>query len=145
MKKKESIGRLISCINRYTHIYLRDSMQKYNLGSGQFRLLTTLYKHGDGINQEYFANFLKMDKATAARSIKKMENAGFIIRKKDENDNRAYNVFLTDKAKKLQPKIKYILNKWTQILLKDFSEEEQKIYINFLKKSEKNASEYLKE
>ena len=145
MKKKESIGRLISCINRYTHIYLRDSMQKYNLGSGQFRLLTTLYKHGDGINQEYFANFLKMDKATAARSIKKMENAGFIIRKKDEKDKRAYNVFLTDKAKKLQPKIKYILNKWTQILLRDFSEEEQKIYINFLKKSEKNASEYLKE
>ena len=145
MKKKESIGRLISCINRYTHIYLRDSMQKYNLGSGQFRLLTTLYKHGDGINQEYFANFLKMDNATAARSIKKMENAGFIIRKKDENDKRAYNVFLTDKAKELQPKIKYILARWTQILLKDFSEEEQKDYINFLKKSEKNASEYLKE
>ncbi len=145
MKKKESIGRLISCINRYTHIYLRDSMQKYNLGSGQFRLLTTLYKHGDGINQEYFANFLKMDKATAARSIKKMENAGFILRKKDENDKRAYNVFLTDKAKELQPKIKYILTRWTQILLKDFSEEEQKEYINFLKKSEKNASEYLKE
>lgn len=145
MKKKESIGRLISCINRYTHIYLRDSMEKYNLGSGQFRLLTTLYKHGDGINQEYFANFLKMDKATAARSIKKMENAGFILRKKDENDKRAYNVFLTDKAKELQPKIKYILTRWTQILLKDFSEEEQKEYINFLKKTEKNASEYLKE
>jgi DNA-binding MarR family transcriptional regulator len=145
LKKKESIGRLISCINRYTHIYLRDSMKKYNLGSGQFRLLTTLYKHGDGINQEYFANFLKMDKATAARSIKKMENAGFIIRKKDENDKRAYNVFLTDKAKKLQPKIKYILARWTQILLKDFSEDEQRTYINFLKKSEKNASEYLKE
>jgi DNA-binding MarR family transcriptional regulator len=145
LKKKESIGRLISCINRYTHIYLRDSMQKYNLGSGQFRLLTTLYKHGDGINQEYFANFLKMDKATAARSIKKMENAGFITRKKDENDKRAYNVFLTDKAKELQPKIKYILTRWTQILLKDFSEKEQKEYINFLKKSEKNASEYLKE
>jgi DNA-binding MarR family transcriptional regulator len=120
-------------------------MQKYNLGSGQFRLLTTLYKHGDGINQEYFANFLKMDKATAARSIKKMENAGFIIREKDEKDKRAYNVFLTDKAKELQPKIKYILARWTQILLKDFSEEEQKTYIDFLKKSEKNATEYLKE
>lgn len=145
MKKKESIGRLISCINRYTHIYLRDSLQKYQLGSGQFRLLTTLYKHGDGINQEYFANFLKMDKATAARSIKKLEDVGFILRKKDEKDKRAYNVYLTEKAKELEPKIKRILNSWTRILLKDFSDDEQIAYINFLKKSVKNASDYLRE
>lgn len=141
MNQTKSVGRYISCIYRHFHKYMQDQLQEYNLGSGQFHFLMMLYNK-DGVNQETLAEILNIDKATSARAIKKLEEQGFVTRKRDTNDRRNYNVFLTEKAKKLQPKIKEILSTWTEILLKDISKEEQNQLFNLLEKIAQNATQH---
>lgn len=141
MNHPKSIGRFISCIYRYFHKHMHDQLQEYNLGSGQFHFLMMLYNK-DGVNQKTLAETLHIDKATSARAIKKLEEQGFVTRIRDANDRRNYNVFLTEKAKKLKPKIREMLRNWTKILLKDISKEDEEKLFNLLEKIAQNATEY---
>lgn len=138
MEQRRSVGREISCIYRNFHIYLHNQLEQYNLGSGQFHFLMMLYNK-DGVNQETLAETLKIDKATSARAIKKLEEQGYIIRRRDENDRRNYNIYLTDKANKIKPKIKNILHQWTKQILKDITKKEEEQLFIILEKISKNA------
>ena len=138
MEKPKSIGRYISCIYRNFHIYLHHQLEDYHLGSGQVHFLMMLYKY-EKVNQEKIAEYLHIDKATVARALKKLEQEDYILRKKDESDRRNYNIFLTEKAKHLQPKIRSILHYWTQQLLDGIDEENQDQLFNLLEKITINA------
>ena len=138
MKQQKSVGRLISCIHRNTHIYLHHELESYNLGSGQLHFLILLYNK-DGVNQETLAETIKIDKTTCARAIRKLIDQGFVTRKKDPHDKRAYKIFLTKKAIDLKPTIKSILKNCTKELLNGFKKEEKKIIFDFLEQISKNA------
>ena len=144
MNESKSVGRYISCIYRYFHKYMHTQLQEYSLGSGQFHFLMMLYKK-DGVNQETLAEELHIDKATSARAIKKLEEQGFVIRKKDAHDKRNYHIYLTPKAKKLKTNIRKILSNWTDILLKDLSKKEEQQLFILLDKISQNATEYNEE
>jgi len=118
-----------------------NKLKKYNLGIGQLHFLKKLYLK-DGINQEYLAKSLNYSKATSTRAIQKLEKEGFITRRRDVNDKRACNIFLTDKGKSLEPEINKIISEWGTILLTGFDDDEQKKFIGFLKKTIDNASSY---
>jgi len=141
MNQTKSVGRYISCIYRNFHKYLHEQLKEFNLGSGQFHFLMMLYKK-DGVNQETLAEKLNIDKATSARAIKKLEEQGFVIRKKDPNDRRNYAIYLTEKALRLKPKIRNVLSNWTDILLYDISIEEQQQLFSLLEKISRNATEH---
>jgi len=141
MKKQKSVGRIISCIHRFTHIHLSNELEPYNIGIGQLHFLMKLYKN-DGINQEMLAHCLQTDKATSARAIKKLEKEGFVRRKTDEKDKRAYKIYLTKKAKDLKIKIGRITKNWTNTLLTGFSEEEKNLLFSYLDRILKNATEF---
>ena len=136
---RKSVGRYVSCIHRYSRIYIANELEALGIGYGQFHFLRLLYKK-DGINQETLAEFLMTDKATSARAIKKLEDEGYIIREKDKFDKRSYKIFLTEKAKKFEPKIKKILRNWTEILLTDFNEDEKKLLFKYLQRIVDNAT-----
>ncbi len=139
MNNQESIGRLAAIVYRYSQVHMNNELKKYNIGIGQIYFLKKLYKK-DGINQEHLAESLTFSKATSTRAIKKLEKEGYIIRKKDNTDKRAYNVFITKKGKKLENIFKNISSDWTEILLSGFTENERELFINFLKKTIENAS-----
>lgn len=139
IEKEESLGKLISCIYRYSQIYIGKELEQYNIGSGQFSFLKRLY-HADKIHQEDLAQFLKVDKATGARAIQKLAEEGYVIKERDPADRRAYRIFLTEKGERLEPIIKKISSEWTTILLSGFTEDEKKFVIQSLKKMVRNAS-----
>ena len=95
--------------------------------------LANLYRN-NGLNQEELAEILNIDKGTTARAIKKLEEEGFIKREKDENDKRAYKLYVTQKAENIKEEIFEILREWEEILLCDLSEEEVIIIKSLLKK-----------
>jgi len=136
---QESVGRLTSCIYRYSLIHIGNELKPYNIGSGQFNFLMALY-YKDGINQETLAQSLKLDKATTARAITKLIKEGYVTRQKNDLDLRAYKIFLTKKAKKMEPIIKKILSRWTKTLLSGFTEDERKLLLDFLKRTVQNAT-----
>jgi len=138
MEKNKSVGRIVSCIHRFTAINLHKKLEKYNIGPGQLHFLMVLY-HNEGINQECLSHKLMIDKATSARAIKKLEEEGYITRKVDENDKRAYKISLTEKAYNFKPIVRQILHEWRDILLIDFNEKEKKTLLDLLEKLSKNA------
>jgi DNA-binding MarR family transcriptional regulator len=139
METQESLGRLISCLYRYTHMYLSHELEQYNIGSGQFSFLMALYRE-DGVHQEDLAQSIKIDKATCTRAVKKLVKEGYITRKRDPEDKRAYRIFLTEKGKTMEPVLKHISETWKTILLTGFTEEEKGLVMDFLKRIVQNAS-----
>ena len=139
MENQESIGRLISYIHRYSQIHIAKELGAYNIGSGQFSFLMALY-HNDGVSQESIAKALRVDKATTARAIKKLMEEGYVYKERNPLDKRVYKVFLTERAKKIKPKIIKILSEWTEFLLSDYTKEERELFTKLLIKIAKNAS-----
>lgn len=143
MKKQESIGKWVSIMYRYGQSYINKELKEYNLGSGQFTFLINLYKK-DGISQEEIADNLNIDKGTTARAIGKLEEEGYVRREKDLKDKRTNKVFLTDKAREVEPKIYKILCEWNSIISNGLSEEEMQISISLLQKMCSNACSHIK-
>lgn len=124
----------ISYIYRSHSAYMTKELEDYRLGSGQFEFLMYLY-HKDGVSQETIAKDLKVSKATSARAIQSLEKEGYVFRQKDENDQRAYKVYLTEKGKEMRDDIFKKLDSFAEILLSDFTYEEKEILWLLLQKA----------
>ena len=131
--KRAPIGKYISQIYRKGNSFISKEISKFGIGSGQIMFLIELYKN-DGISQEELSEILNIDKATTCRAIKKLEKEELLIKVKDENDKRAYKLYLTEKSKSIEDNIKNAVNEWEKHISKELSQEEVNILINMLKK-----------
>lgn len=131
--KCENIGKYISQLHRKGNVFINRELSKYDLSVGQFMFLLDLYMK-DGKNQEEISDNLKIDKGTTARAIKKLEEQGFVIRIKNENDKRSNKIYLTDKAKDIKENVFDILDNWNQKISMILTKEEEKTMKNILKK-----------
>ncbi len=139
MTNMEFLGKYISFLSRYCQMYLDSELQPYRIGSGQFYLLMPLFET-DGIPQESLSQIIKVDKATVTRSLQKLIDEGYVYRERDEEDKRAYRVFLTEKGRTIQSDIIKIACGWEEILLSGFTVEERKIIANSFANMIENAS-----
>jgi DNA-binding MarR family transcriptional regulator len=117
-------------------------LESYKIGSGQYIFLIALYKK-DGISQEEISNYLKIDKATTAKSIRRLEKEGYVKRDIDSKDKRAYKVYLTQKAFDIKLIICNVLKKWSAVLSEGLSENEKGVVLDLLSRMSKNAFAYL--
>lgn len=129
----ENIGRYFSQMYRKGRIFYTQELKKFGLGSGQSIFLFQLYKK-DGVTQEELANTLYIDKGTTARSLKTLEEQGFIKKEHVISDKRLNMIYLTEKALKLEEEITNILKKWDGILSNSLSSEEKETLLQLLKK-----------
>jgi DNA-binding MarR family transcriptional regulator len=127
MKDPNMILGPIVHIYRTNLAYMAKELEDYRIGSGQFDFLMILYRK-DGISQETLAKILKVSKATSTRAIQSLEKEGYLYRQRDENDHRAYRVYLTEKGKEMRGVILEKLNSFVDTLLSDFTPEEKTIF-----------------
>lgn len=133
-----SIGRWISILYRYRQNYLSKRLEPFNIGSGQYFFLLVLSKN-NGISQEGLSDYLKIDKATTAKAIKKLEEEGYVTRAVDNADKRAYQVYLTQKGWELLPFIEKCINDWERLVTVGFAENESQLLERLLEKMAQNA------
>ncbi|TQD26989.1 MarR family transcriptional regulator [Methanolobus vulcani] len=137
--KNECIGRDISHLFRSINIYLSNELEAYGLGSGQFPFFMRLL-HQDGVSQESLANMLRYDRATITRSLNKLEDQGYVIRKRDPKDKRAYCVYLTEEGQKMGPILMEIGANLNNVLLQGFSDEDKVMFISLVEKAAMNIA-----
>jgi len=137
--KDKAVGRWLSILYRTGQSYMDKELKPYNIGSGQGMFLAVLL-HKDGIRQENLSTMLQIDKGTTARAIKKLEVEGYIIRNADPNDKRANIIRVTKKSLAIKPVLKRVVENWTDMLTKDFSEEEKKLVVRLLKRMAVNTA-----
>ena len=129
----QSVGKYISIIHRTGSSFLSKEFSKFNIGSGQYMYLIHLYKN-DGLSQEELTEILNIDKGTTAKSIKKLETEGFVMRVKDKNDKRINRVYLTPKAIEIKDEFLSSINAWENTLTSNLSYAEKEQAVTLLKK-----------
>ncbi|WAG58611.1 MarR family transcriptional regulator [Clostridium estertheticum] len=133
---KEDIMHLLKLNNqilRSTQVHLDKMLKEYHLSSGSYPYLLML-RGNEGISQNKISEEVGCDKAMSARTITKLIDLGYIVRNKDEDDSRAYKLYLTQKAKVIIPKVLYKIHKLVELITKDLNEEEKRTTINSLSK-----------
>lgn len=135
-----SMGILISVIHRMGSVYLNEALAEWNIGAGQHAYLLALADN-EGITQEDLAKRFRVDKATAARALARLESAGYVIRRSDPRDRRSYLIEVTQKGKELCPMIKKLIYNWEGRLTRHMSDTEREQFRECLLRVAANAGE----
>ncbi|MDK2911597.1 MAG: hypothetical protein PWR29_554 [Methanolobus sp.] len=96
--------------------------------------------HHDGISQEILIRDLNCDRATGTRSINKLEEGGYVLRKPDPQDRRAYRICLTDKGRHPGPVIRQMSSIINDIVFDGFSAGEKELFIRMIRRATGNIA-----
>jgi DNA-binding MarR family transcriptional regulator len=138
---KNSIPRWVSLIYRYGQMYIGDKLKHHEISRGQHIFLNALYKE-DGLSQEEISSYLKIDKGTTAKALKKLEALGYVRRQVRDEDRRFNRVYLTEKALSIKDEVRAVLIGWRELLTDGFSEEQKELACDILEKMGSNASRF---
>jgi DNA-binding MarR family transcriptional regulator len=106
-------GAIVSITSRGRFVFLNDRLRPLGLSAGQFPVLTLLYKE-QNIMQETLVRHYHLDKGTIARSVRKLEDAGYIRRIIDPGNRRAVRLFLTKKGESAASLLQAIDREWEE-------------------------------
>jgi DNA-binding MarR family transcriptional regulator len=96
----------------------------------------------EGISQEEIANSLAIDKAAIARSVKNMENKGYLRTERSTVDKRAKELFLTDSGDELYQFMQCLHQEWIDYVMGDLDPDEIKAFIEIIDHISKQALTY---
>lgn len=133
----KSIGRMITLVSRRSQFYAGNILKKYDLSVAEQPFFMTL-QSCDGITQEELTALVCVDKALTARAVKSLEEKGLLVRAQDEKDRRQKRLYLTDKARRLAPKVKEELLKCSRQMTEGIDEACLELFYEALLKIEEN-------
>lgn len=82
----------------------RSRLGKVGLTYPQYLVLLVLWET-DGMTVKSLAQRLTLDSGTLTPLLKRLENAGLLVRKRSTDDERVVNIFLTDAGRNLQHEV----------------------------------------
>lgn len=136
------IGMIARALDSISNIEFKE----FELTKGQYLYLVRICEN-PGIIQEKLAEMIKVDRTTAARAIKKLEENGFIEKNDDAINKKIKKLFPTEKGKQVYPVLKNEGDYSNKVALSGFSEDEIEIIFNLLQRVRKNVEvdwEYVK-
>ena len=126
-------GGYLSVVYRQRQNFMRDKLQKFDIGVTDYPLLMILNKNqGLGCNEISKTNFI--NKSLVSKSVSKLIKLGYLMQKKDPNHRQRINLFLTDKGKGIIPEIRKITVEWEEKVMEDLSTDERKAFYLLMKK-----------
>ncbi len=128
-----NIGRSIALTYRGMVKLVARRLEPFGIGTGQYPYLFTLYIK-DGQTQQMLADTVDADKAGATRAIKKLMALGYVTKKQDAADRRAFRLHLTAKAHALRPKIEKAVGELLEELQSGLTPQERRIAPALLRK-----------
>lgn len=100
MAKTEDIsfGYLLSDVTLLFRKHFDRRAVKFGLTRAQWRATKMLY-HREGLRQTELAEFLEMEPIAVGRVIDRLQAAGFVERRPDPKDRRAWRLYVTEQAR----------------------------------------------
>lgn len=100
MAKTEDIsfGYLLSDVTLLFRKHFDRRAVKFGLTRAQWRATKVLY-HREGLRQTELAEFLEMEPIAVGRVIDRLQAAGFVERRPDPKDRRAWRLHTTEQAR----------------------------------------------
>lgn len=117
--------------------------EKQNLTASQGDLLLYLGfadRQGKEVNQKDIEQYFRLTNPTITGLLNRLEDKGFVERKKSPTDGRTNLIYLTDQTKKVLDQFKQHKDSIDQKLYRDFSDDERRQIIYLLKKLRTNLN-----
>lgn len=119
--------------------YLNSRIADFNLGK-EVRYIMMIYDNPD-CSQDDLVSYYGESKANIAKSLKKLEDDGYITREVNPENRRKYMLRTTPKSNQLVPKVRQISKDWEMEVGIDEADEEfrekiKQIAINGMKLAE---------
>ncbi|MGF0032274.1 MarR family winged helix-turn-helix transcriptional regulator [Bariatricus sp. SGI.154] len=92
-----NIGRCISILDRLMKMYYDHGLADFEIGWGQQFYVEYIYDH-PGTSAQEMVEYIRVDKATLTKIIKKLVEIGYVETASDEKDRRIRHLYLTEKG-----------------------------------------------
>jgi MarR family transcriptional regulator, transcriptional regulator for hemolysin len=102
---ERTLGWLFHDINRLLAKEFESRIKGLSLTRAQWRVLGMLRRTGGGQTQTELADLTEIEKAPLGKTLDRLEEGGWIIRKNDPKDRRARRVYATAKIEKFLPQL----------------------------------------
>ncbi|HIE17815.1 MAG TPA: MarR family transcriptional regulator [Dehalococcoidia bacterium] len=123
-----NLGRVM----RRVYDYYEKRLAPFDLTPPQFFVFNALWMR-DGITISELGELVSLDSSTLTGIIDRMEKNSYVERRQNPNDRRSALVFLTDKARKLAPRILEFADELDATLRKPFSRKDITIFERVLR------------
>lgn len=110
-----NLGRYISIFDRLMKMYYDRGLSTFEIGWGQQFYVEYLYDH-PGASPQEMVEYIRVDKATLTKIIKKLAKVDYIEVIGDERDRRVKHLYLTEKAIPAAKQIKKIHAEFYDVL-----------------------------
>ena len=126
-----TFGFLVHDIGRLMRREFERRVRDMGFTRNQWRVLAHL-RRIDGINQSQLADRMDVEPIVLVRLLDKLEKGGYVQRRQDPQDRRAYLLYLTDKAGPLIERLEAISVELREAMLGTLSADERDTLIEML-------------
>ncbi len=134
-----SFGFLVSDVARLMRDYFDRRARALGLTRAQWRVLAHLGRN-EGINQTTMADLLEVEDITLGRHIDRLEEAGWVERRHNPADRRAWLLYLSEKAHPMFDRMRMLIAETEAAALAGFPPDECERLVDALTAIKNNLS-----
>ena len=117
------LNRYVSIMDRLMKMYYDHGLSDFEIGWGQQFYVEYIYDH-PGTSAQEMVEYIRVDKATLTKVVKRLVQIGYIKVTEDEKDRRIKRLYLTNLAIPAAKRIKEIHNSFYETLCMDIPPED---------------------
>ena len=113
--------------------YCAKRLKDVGVTCGQFMYILCICEN-PGVSQEKVAELTCIDKSTVAKAVQQLKKGGYITRQVSSEDRRVNELYATEKAAAIYPRIVEIVEGFIGTQLEGLTDIEQDIFMRLLRK-----------
>jgi DNA-binding MarR family transcriptional regulator len=133
----ETTGYVLARTCKFLRTRVHGTLEEIGLYRGQQFILHVLWEN-EGVTHSELAERTCVQPATITNALQRMEKAGLVERRQDEQDQRVSRVYLTDAGRSMREKAEQVWRGMEVQAFAGFSEEEQAILRELLTRVQEN-------
>ena len=138
-----SLGFLLGDSSRLLRKRFDRLARSFGMTRAQWGVIAVL-RRDEGINQTAMADIMDIEPITLGRHIDRLEEAGWVERRPDPDDRRAWRIFLTDKVQPVLEEMENIAIEVRNDAMVDFSSMERERFIDDLIRVKSNLADAIR-
>lgn len=136
---EDSIGYQARLTNRFLQRYLQQKIEPHGVTTGTWYFLRALWRE-DGLTQRELSHIVGTREPTTLSAIKSMEAGGLVERKRNTEDRRKINIFLTQHGKALKGTLMPLGKEVVDDAMVGFTDEQRKNLFEMLSSIQSNLA-----
>lgn len=134
-----NVGFLIHDVSRLMRAWFDERAQAMGLTRAQWRVLVHLAGR-EGANQAALAEILEIDTVTLSRHIDRLERDGWLERRRDESDRRAWQLYLLEPSRPILEKMEILATETVAVAMEGIESSERERFLNMLSRIKTNLA-----